>query len=222
MTTGWDPVETTGLIDNADIVITKAEFNFDAGYQDGEALLLILTGTSDHPDYPEFTQFYSIGNGWETLDHGRSIVGEANGINKSSNYWAFIQGALDAGAGPVIQSRGTPDQAAVWEGLKFHVNRVDVGEGDFTRQVLVPTAFLGEVGKAEAPTAAPVADTPAGGAATSNGGDVVLRAQIVALTHSVDNHDAFIEAVLTNKPEVQNYPDLYAEVMDPNGIFVTK
>jgi hypothetical protein len=221
--TGWDPVETTGLLDDADITITKAEFNYDAEYQGGEALLLILSGTSDHPDYPEFSQFYSIGNGWETEDHGKTIVGSGSGINKSTNYWAFIEAALAVGAGPTIQGRGTPDMAAIWEGLRFHVKRTEIGEEDFARSVLVPTAFLGEMGKAET-SAAPTADAgaaPTAAPVVSNGGDTVLRGQIVALSHTVDSHDAFM-AVLTQKPEVQEHPDLYAEVMNPAGIFATK
>ncbi len=217
--TGWDPVVSTGLLDDADITITKAEFNYDASYDDGESLVLILSGTSDHPDYPEFAQFWSIGKDWETEDHGKTIVGGGDGIHESTNYWALIENAIKVGAGSIIQGRGTPDMASIWEGLRFHVKRVTVGEEDFEREVLVPTAFLGETGKADTP-----AETPAdAGAATPGDGDsVVLRGQIVALAHAADNHDSFIEAVLTQKPEVQDHPDLYADVMNPEGIFATK
>jgi hypothetical protein len=120
---GWDLVETTGLLDDADIEITEAAFGYDAGYANGEQLLLVLSGTSTHPDYPEFSQFFSIGKGWETYDQGATVVGQASGFHKNSQYGHFIQGALDSGAGAVIQARGMPDKASIWVGLKFHVNR---------------------------------------------------------------------------------------------------
>lgn len=123
---GWDPVETTGLLDKADIKVTKATFNYDATYNNGEQLLFILEGTSDHPDYPEFTQFFSIGKGWEQVGRGEAVEGSLEGFHKQTQYWRFIEGALECGAGEVLQARGTPDKAEIWLGLEFHVERKDL------------------------------------------------------------------------------------------------
>lgn len=218
----WDLVESTGLLDDADIEITGAEFGYDAGYANGEQLILILSGTSNQEGWEEFTQFFSIGKGWETHDNGATVVGK-DGFNKNSQYGHWIQGAIDSGAGEVLQSRGYPDKAGIWVGLKFHVNRtpVDYGGEIGSKPVLKPTAFLGESGKAEAPAAAPAADTGASTAtpAAGNGSNAVLRAKVMSLK-SAPNHDAFIEEVLTKYPEVQQDAELFAEVVDPDGIYV--
>jgi hypothetical protein len=217
--TSWELVETTGLLDDADITITGAEFNYDAGYANGEQLLLILSGTSTHPDYPEFTQFFSIGKGWETLDQGATVVGEATGFHKNSQYGHFIQGAIESGAGEVLQARGMPDKASIWVGLKFHVKRVDVDYGGEigVKQVLKPTAFLGEVGKADAP-APQVAETGATPTEAA-GGNGVLKAEVIALANSAANHDAFLEEVITKHPDIQKDPALFADVVDPDGLY---
>lgn len=220
MSGSWELVETSGLLDDADIEITGAEFNYDAGYAEGEQLLLILSGTSDQEGWEEFTQFLSIGKGWDSPDNGATVEGNDN-FNANSQYGRFIQGALDSGAGGVIKDRGFPDKASIWVGLRFHVNRVDVDYGGKigVKQVLVPTAFNGEAtGKADAPVEA----TPSteSGAAPSNGSDAVLRALILELK-GAPNHDAFIEEVITKYPEVQQHADLFAEVVDPDGIYTS-
>ena len=218
MSGSWDLVETSGLLDDADIEITGAEFNYDAGYANGEQLLLIFSGTSNQEGWEEFTQFLSIGKGWDSPDNGASVEGNEN-FNANSQYGRFIQGALDSGAGGVIKDRGFPDKASIWVGLKFHVKRVDVDYGGEigVKQVLVPTAFNGEATSTAPKAEAPV-ETPTTGAA--NGSDAVLRAKILALKNA-PNHDAFIEEVITKYPEVQQHTDLFAEVVDPDGIYTS-
>jgi hypothetical protein len=215
----WDLVETTGLLDDADIEIQSAEFGYDAVYASGEQLILILTGTSNQEGWEQFTTFLSIGKGWQTHDNGATVVGRDE-FAKNSQYGHFIQGALDSGATAVLQSRGFPDKAAIWNGLKFHVKRIPVDYGGEigSKNVLKPTAFLGESGKAEAPAA--VADTGASQTSgpAANGSSAVLRAKIMALK-GAPNHDAFIEEVLTKHPEVQQDAELFAAVVDPQGIY---
>jgi len=220
MTTGsWELSESSGLLDKADIVITGAEFNYDAGYADGEQLLLILSGTSNQEGWEEFTQFLSIGKGWDSPDNGATVEGNEM-FNKNSQYGLFIQGAIDSGAGGVLQERGFPNKASIWVGLQFHVERKDVDYGGEigVKQVLVPTAYNGESGKADAPVATP---TETGAApVASNGSDAVLRAKVMALK-AAPNHDAFIEEVITKYPEVQQHAELFAEVVDPDGIYAS-
>lgn len=234
----WELTESSGLLDDADIEITGAEFNYDAEYDDGDTLILILSGTSNQEGWEDFTQFLSIGKGWESPDQGKTAIGRDN-FNKNSQYGRWIQGAIDSGAGDVIQGRGFPDVAAIWLGLKFHVKRVDVDYGGEigVRSVLTPVAFNGESGKAEAPVgntagATQVAEAPATPVAeveapvstpatpASNGSDAVLRAQVMALK-TAPNHDAFIEEVITKFPEVQQDAELFAEVVNPDGIYAS-
>ncbi len=152
MTTLWDPVESSGLPDDFDFTIAKAEFGFDAGYQNGEQLLLIITSQELNDQGEPHTNFYSLGGAglWDTHDGGRTAVSGSNppasGFNKASSYWKFIEAALEAGA--PVQDRGTPDNAAIWEGLTFHMNRVTVERPGLDDQVmLLPTCLRRRSGK---------------------------------------------------------------------------
>lgn len=226
----WDPVETSGLPDDIDFTIAKANFGYDAGYANGEQLLFIIEAAETDPEGEPYRSFYSVGRAgaWETLDHGATVVSQSNppaeGFNKQSLYWKFIEAALGTPAGAVIQGRGTPDKAAIWEGLKFHMNRVDVDYGGEigTKKALLPTTFLGEVPKADAPAAAapapaePVAPASDGAGATPPPTNI-LEAKVKALVHSADSHDKFIEAVMEKYPEASNDPDLFGRVLDEKG-----
>ena len=221
---GWELVESSGLLDDADITITGARFGYDAGYADGEQLLLIINGTSNQDGWEEFEQFLSIGKGWDTHDQGLTVNGQ-DAFRTNSQYGIFIAGAMETDAEKVLMGRGMPDVAAIWVGLKFHVKRHPHDyEGDIgVKNVLAPTAFLGEVGKADAPVAtAPVATpepTPTTGAAPESNGASELTAAVTVLATKADNHDAFLEDVITNHPDVQKDPALFADVVDPDGLY---
>lgn len=222
---GWDPVETSGLPDDIDFTIAKAEFGYDAAYASGEQLLFMITATQTGDDGEPIRSFYSLGRagGWETHDGGKSVVSTtsppAEGFNKQSAYWKFIEAALNAGAGPVIQGRGTPDSAAIWEGLTFHMNRIDVDYGGEigAKKFLLPTAFLGDTGKADTPPASAqeAAPTNGGGGATTN----ILEVKLKALAKSSATHDAFLEAVMEKHPEAQNDEELFSRVLDEAGLY---
>lgn len=213
---GWETVESTGLLDDCDITITKAEFNYDAQYDNGETLIMIMEGTSNHEAYEDFTQFFSIGAGWDTEDNGATVVGK-DAFNSNSQYARFFLAAIDL-AGDALTGRGFPDNASIWTGLKFHVNRatVDYGGEIGEKQVLLPTAFLGvDSGKAEAP--APAATPEPTGA--SNGTNAALRAKLMATAMASSDHDAFLETVMEKYPEVQEDDDLFAAIVDETGFY---
>ena len=221
---GWELVESSGLLDDADITITGARFGYDATYDDGDTLILIVDGVSNQEGWETFQQFLSIGKGWDTQDQGLTVNGQ-DAFRTNSQYGIFIAGAMESGASATLMARGMPDVAAIWIGLKFHVKRSphDYGGEIGVKNVLAPTAFLGEVGKADAPVAtAPVATpepTPTTGAAPTSNGAGELTAAVTVLATTADNHDAFLEEVITNHPDVQKDPALFADVVDPDGLY---
>jgi len=222
---GWELVEASGLLDDADVTITGARFGYDAGYADGEQLLLILNGTSNQEGWEDFEQFLSIGKGWDTHDQGLTVNGQ-DAFRTNSQYGIFIAGAMASGAEAALMARGMPDVAAIWVGLKFHVKRSphDYGGEIGVKNVLAPSAFLGEVGKADAPVAtapvtAPVSTPTTEGAAPASNGAGELIAAVTLLAVETDNHDAFLEEVITNHAEVQKDPALFADVVDPDGLY---
>lgn len=227
---GWDPVETSGLPDDIDFTIAKASFGYDAAYNNGEQILLVIEASQTDEKGDPIRSLYSLGKAgaWETLDHGRTVVSQSNppaeGFNKQSLYWKFIEAALGTPAAAVIQTRGTPDNAGIWEGLTFHMNRVDVDYGGDigTRKVLLPTAFVGEGPKAEAPVATPASEpvvVPETPAATNGAIGLPSDTQLKALALASATHDAFLENVMAQYPQATNDADTFAKVIDANGIY---
>lgn len=214
---GWDTVEGGGLLDNATVTIEKAYFATDAGYLDGEVLLFILEGTSPESDLDEnaVRELYSIGNGWDTDDGQVVSHPTLDGFRSSTNYAAFFLAALETEAEKVLQKRGTPDDASIWEGLTFYMERQTIERGGRVAdsEVLVPVKFVGE-GSDEAPKKKATKKTAKKAGA---GGNKALRAKVKKLAKDYDEHDDFVEAVLDTYPEVEEDEDLYEEVLEEDN-----
>lgn len=199
----FDPFSPeTGLIDDFDFTVDSAWFTTDAAYNNGETLLLKLNGPTDNPDTPETTLQYSCGSGWEAEDNGKRAVredGKRRRFNQSSGIWKMVESAMNAGAGDALRSRGTPMEASMWVGLRFHMKRVEQGEGDFKTTRPLPVSFLGVVGEGAgaAPKQAASAPAPASApASTSNGAGLskVLEIKLKKLARESDTHEDFIVA----------------------------
>jgi hypothetical protein len=196
----FDPFSPeTGLIDDFDFTVDSAWFTTDAAYNNGETLLLKLNGPTDNPDQPETTLQYSCGSGWEAEDNGKRAVredGKRRRFNQSSGIWKLVDAAMNAGAGDALRSRGTPMEASMWVGLRFHMKRVEQGEGDFKTTRPLPVSFLGTVGEGSA-AAAPAAasSTPAPTAAANGAGlSKVLEIKLKKLAKEAATHEDFIVA----------------------------
>lgn len=194
----FDPFTAeSGLIDDFDFTITEAWFTTDASYNSGETLLLKLSGNTDSADQPETTVQYSCGSGWEAEDGGKKAVredGKRRRFNQSSGVWKLVEAAMNCGAGEELRKRGTPMEASMWVGLRFHMKRVEQGEGDFKTTRPLPVSFLGVVGEGSAP-AAPAAPAPASApAANGSGLSKVLEVKLKKLAKDSDTHEDFIVA----------------------------
>lgn len=183
---------SSGLLDDFDGTVSEAWFATDAAYNDGSTVLLILDLATDDPDRPQETLKLSTGTGWVIEDSGRRIVAESGknrSFNKSSVIGGFLQAALEAGAGETMRARGIPMEAATWQGLKFHFNRVDVvGFDGEKKERLLPTGFLGADGGAVAGGAAPAAQ------GSSDEVSPALRAQLTVAAKKAEDQSAFIDA----------------------------
>ena len=131
---GWTP--STGLFESGKVTITGASFGYDASYNNGEQLLLIIEATTDNAEFPELRQMYSVGGNdksgrWVAKERGKKAVHESGKVvpfNNRSNVWAWITGAIAAGAKADIVKRGTMHDASVWEGMIF-----DLGTEDYEK-----------------------------------------------------------------------------------------
>lgn len=189
----------TGLLDDFDFTVDSAWFTTDANYNDGETLLLKLNGPTDSADQPETTVQYSCGNGWEAADNGKRAVredGKRRRFNQSSGIWKLVEAAMNCGAEDVLRKRGNPMEASMWQGLKFHMKRIEQGEGQFKTTRSLPVQFLGEVGEGRGAVSQPAPAAPASASATSNGSGLskVLEVKLKKLAKDSDTHEDFIVA----------------------------
>ena len=223
---GWGVVESTGLPDNIDIIITEAKFGYDASYKKGQVLLFMLTGDSPGRDEP-LEQWYSTGSGWDTEDGGESAVHPDNpdGFQAGSPYGLFIVAAIQTGIDKVLAERGLPHQAEVWNGLAFHFERVDHDYGDpiGVKKFLLPTEFLGEgkKGRKAVEDRAKTKPKKGGKAKSKSKGDDLtddqqkLLKKLQKLAGKHDDHDDFMAAAVDKfGDDVEEDPVIYALVLD--------
>lgn len=204
---------SSGLIDDVDVTITNAVFTNPSDYMDGQVVVLLLEGQTSDSDNPEFSQYYSCGNGWEAAERGASVRredGKRKPFNKSSSYGIFFTRAVELeGAGEVLKGKGTPFQAGTWIGTKWHLNRTTIqGSGEIKdREILLPTAFLGVTGQSTAPAntgttgpvSTPASESPPQDHVPTNGElSLPLKAKLKALARQCTTHEEFIEKAYTD------------------------
>lgn len=234
----WQTV--SGLPDDFDFTITGARFRFDPQYNNGETLLLELEGESDSEDLDR-PLLFPCGSGWDTPDNGKTAVHpRLKGFHKRSHYGMLIERCRELGIIDLLQKRGAATEAKVWVGLKFHFKRevVSYGAEIGEKEKLLPTAFLGEVGKSKAgavgtataaktakATAKPAPESQAESETQANGdyggapGELVEQVRKLAKTHKAlarakkSSFERFQEEAL-GLDGVTEWPDLVSAIID--------
>lgn len=234
----YDPLKlTSGLLDDADLIVRDAIFRNDPEYNNGQTYFLELTWLEEGED--ETTERFGCGKGWETNDGGLTAEredGREINFHKNSKIGELFGGLVevigkDAKAKQAIVERLKqyplgPRDAGFWKGLMFHVHREerksrDAEIGDW--EVLVIDAFNGIEGdkapaKAAAPAkkaakkAAPKAAEPA--ADDTPALDPAIVEQLDVIADESADHDSFMERAIAEIPEVSANADLKAAVMD--------
>ena len=130
--------------------VTEAWFGFDVNYNP-EALLLHMSIKSDDLEQERVERF-SVGKGWTTEDSGNTAVHTSGNPTKKfhakSAYGMFIDRVVkdDAFKGllAVLQERGAPTTAAVWNGLTFHFRKesIDYGTEIGVKSKLLPCEWI--------------------------------------------------------------------------------
>ncbi|HEY8531230.1 MAG TPA: hypothetical protein VIL08_03180 [Limnochorda sp.] len=215
----------SGLPDDFDFQIDRAEFGYDPEYKDaqgGNPLLLIWHGHSLTPGVEVSRPIlWSTGTGWVSRDGGRTAVherGKKNFVTTSVvgqliRRCAFIPGA-EEWAKVVNARKAKWTEARLWDGMRFHLKRETLAFGPSLeeRERLMPTAFLGVVGQIEAPAPGPA---PAAGSeqTAAGGGGAALKARLVKLAKECATFDEF-QKKATDIQELYNDEALLTDVLD--------
>jgi hypothetical protein len=222
---GFNTDFETGLLDDFDFTVTSAKFAPDARYQNGEALLLQLEGTTDSLDVPETHVWFSVGKGWVSKDGGRTTVHESGKPDKRYNGNSQIARLItrclnDFNIGDVLDARGNMYLADTWVGLRFHMKSeiMDYGSGIDPKSKVMPVAYLGTVeeGAAGAPTAAA---TPAPAGETGAEKIARLKAEREALANRDESGDVPLkDRVLEVLRKHDNFAAAQSEALDLDGV----
>lgn len=218
----FDPFKMSeGLLDDVDVWIDEFRFEFNPDYNNGETLVAVAVISSDDDEVDSGTELmFSCGNGWTTNDGGKTAEredGKDKTFNKQSAMGMFATGAISV-AEEVMRGRyeadgTTPMMAAMYEGLGFHLEIVEVDYGGEIgkRGKLVPSAFLGEKGKASGATKkasggakkaagatkAKAKGKPAAEAEAAGGLTDEVKGLLDAIADDCETHDEFMERAMS-------------------------
>ncbi|MGC9030084.1 MAG: hypothetical protein ACP5LD_10480 [Desulfomonilaceae bacterium] len=180
--TDWE-VES-GLPDDFDFWITRAEFGYLAEYTDQSgAQVPLLLWHGESPDVEIDSPIpWSLGKGWEPTKGGKSVR-HVNGKEKfvaTSMYGRLITRVTQE-LGVDMASRGSAKDASVWEGLGFHMKREEIeykgllqDKGGKTTR-LMPVAFLGDKSEKKTVKKAAPAAAEKGQETTDTGEDALIK-----------------------------------------------
>lgn len=237
----FDPWELgSGLPDDFDCQFNEVYFEFDPQYNDGQTLVLKIEFSSDDDDIDEGTMLFSCGDGWETKDKGKTASredGKQKPFGKTSGIGLLVTSAVECGAGDVLKSRGTPMDAEIWKGLKFHMKRRPVNYGGEigTKERLLPTEFQGEIGGKSSGKSSgssgsggskstPVKEAPGDeaegeetGGGSGGGLAGALKVKLFKLAKECESHDQFVERAFTEVEEVNGNEEAEAAIMAEEG-----
>lgn len=216
--------EVKGGFDRYEATVDGAEFITSEDYQNGEVPLLELhlgnLVTDDGHTQDEWSLSFSVGNGWEIVDNGRGVQyakDPSRTHSSRSKHGLLVNRIIDEGdlqgALEVLTERGAPNEADVFEGLRFVWERdsFDYGGDIGDVEVVLPVEFVGvDDGSADRSNAASNGD---GGADRKK-----VEAKLKALAKKAADHDEFQDAAL-EIDEVLNDDDLLDDVVDPDGFY---
>ncbi len=224
---GWDTNFESGLLDDYDFTITDAKFAYDAGYANGQTLLLMLDGDTDDLNTPTTHVWFPLGKGWISSDGGKTVQhesGKDRNYNKSSKLAILINRCIeDFGIGDLLGERGSQFEAAPWVGLKFHLKTEKIGDyGNLEgaqQAKPFPVAFLGVVGEDATPkgntAAQKVAAAKAKAEAKKSGSSI--RDQVTAIFAKHDDFAAAQEEALVLDGVTED--PILDELMDETGLW---
>jgi hypothetical protein len=193
----------SGLPDDFDATITKAQFCTKPDYQDGTVPLLELT--LEGPDIDPTEVVFSLGKGWIIKDGGARVENEKGKLRfvSSSIYGKLIYRVTEE-LKVDMDSRGSPMEADVWVGLSFHWEREELSyKGLETEKKIVhllPTQYLSDFAVAKAAAVPPV--------------NPEMEKKLQEIAKNSKTHMAFFQQVTKDFPNIGNDQAMLTLVLD--------
>jgi len=228
---------SAGLRDDTIATIQFATFRTDAGYNNGNTLLLVLTLTDENNEV--FDQMLSIGADWISSDGGQTVqhAGGKTKFNRGSNYGKWLAACAEL---PELQAHlentGPASDSHIWDGVKIHLaahEETYTIQGETkTASRLLPDQFLGvEKTTGTSPSLTPPTVQPtipavqltpqqilANAKSSSSPSAGAFHSQLTELAKSSDTHQDFLQRALAVDGVLAD-DDLVARLMDENDFY---
>lgn len=225
----------SGLPDDYDFDIYEAYFGFVDEYKDmaGNLQPLLIWEGRDRQGLDREREVFSIGSGWTIIDNGRQVAApDADTPTRrkkfvaSSIYGTLIDTMSTMGLREIMARRGSSRDARIWEGLSFHMKRVEIKYGGRLENRVrpMPVSYNGEIqvaARQASPTAAPyqvpvstTVDKPFGGGVMAQppAAEVSIVAELTEMARAMDLGQFQVEAM--RRPEVYTNDGLRMAVVD--------
>lgn len=229
---------SSGLLDNYDLHVKEAWFgeNEESDRADG-AIYLFLQGEAYEDGElveEDKTERFGTGKGWEVVEEGAAVehASGRNRFNRNSGMGRVVTAITELGADTLtaMAERGAgPFEAKVFKDTIIHfgarhvVSEWITDEGEKMKwEMSLPESITfgkakGSAAKAKGGSKKAEAD-PADAKATK-----ALERKLVkaAKEFDEDDHEDFLESALDEFPEVEDFPDLHADLLDDEGTIWT-
>jgi hypothetical protein len=201
----------SGLLDSFDYTIEDAWFGPEPDSDYPDVIYLHMRGPAvidgEIVD-EEYKVRFSTGKNWEVIDGGGGVESATGTIkfHERSGMGELVDKVIDLideypDLEAILADRGNPVEAATWEGLSFHFERVEHSytdretEEERTYSRLVPTSHLGSGGEKKTPAKKAPAKKPA---AKKGSGDAAMKRAVkkFAKDFEEDEFGEFVDAVL--------------------------
>lgn len=217
----------SGLFSDYQGKVVDAWFGNDSKVGNGQVLILFLKMQTDVPEHPEWTERYTCGPDWQTIDGGKTAVHPTKKkFNSNAQAGTFVDKALACGAGPELKERGKPPtDAGAWLGTSWYMEAVEktgqLGDGREFRSVRnYPSKFLGiDRNVVMAGTSRPQDSVgESSGASVLGGLDAVAVAQMKGWAKTLP-HAEWLDRVMELEGVTAN-EELVIALTDPDGLYL--
>lgn len=216
----------SGLFSDYQGKVVDCWFGNDSKVGNGQVLILFLKMQTDVPEHPEWTERYTCGPDWQTVDGGKTAVHPTKKkFNSNAQAGIFVDKALQVGAGGELKARGLPPtDAGAWLGTSWYMEAVErtgkLQDGtDFKSVRNYPSKFLGIDGNmVMAGTPRQESTAVEHGSGLLGGLDDVAVAQMKTWAKSL-SHPEWLDSVMELDGVTAN-EELVIALTDPDGLYM--
>jgi len=219
----------SGLLDNYDLTVEEAWFGQpepgDDGKQD-DRIFLFLSGDAEDEEgeiHEDHIDRYSVGKGWEVVEEGAEVEhGSRRKFNTNTGAGRLVNTLMEVADLDELRKKGNPIEASTFVGLVLSQKRrvVSTFESDDGETIKWELPLPIEVAFGKKKAAGKGKGKPA--AKTSKKADEkALTKKVQALANKMagkgEDHDDFLDAALDKFPEIEDFDELHADVLDEDG-----